>query len=174
MKTSCFRASFAAVAVVIITTLMFVVPKASAAEWTDDDRSYVAQNCSSIQISLKNLQVSDANTRAYLGNILEGTTTRYITRLNVRLIRNNISVPDLIRDQSDITAVKAAFSASYVKYARSLEDLIKINCRTNPQGFLSQLVVVRTNRAALHDVVEQTKSVVTTHIDNVEAFKESL
>jgi len=174
MEIRRFRTVFAVATVVIITTLFFAVPKAFATEWTDDERSYVAQNCSSILISLKNLQVSDANTRAYLGNILEGTTTRYITRLNVRLLRNNLSVPELISDQSDIAAVKSAFSTSYIKYARSLEDLIKINCRSNPLGFLNQLVIVRTNRAALREVVERAKTIIVDHTNNVEAFKETL
>jgi len=165
--------------VVVITTLVALsttlVAANALADGEEDDRvHYAVQNCASIKISLTQLQRSDSDMRAYLGNIFETTANNFIIPLNLRLVRNNINQPDLISEQSDYVAAKAQFSSAYIRYARSLEDLIKLNCRTNPDRFLTQLDKTRENRAAVREQVERLQDMIRSHTERVESLKGEL
>lgn len=116
---------------------------------TDAQRGAISQNCGSIRQTLEQLQKIDSRTRTYLGTTYETIANHFIVPLNLRLVKNNR--PTLASLQTEYTTAQAVFKTSYTTYMRELEQLIAMDCRTEPDQFYDQLVTVRTSRSVLRD-----------------------
>jgi len=107
--------------------------------------SSISSNCSTIKQSLGQLQKVDSKTRTYLGTAYETVASKFIIPLNLRLVHNNR--PTLSGIQSEFSAEQTKFRDSYTDYMREMENLIAIDCQTEPERFYDQLVIVRERRA---------------------------
>lgn len=110
-------------------------------------RSAISQNCPTIQQSLSQLQKVDSRTRTYLGTTYETIASKFIVPLNIRLVKNNL--PILPSIQSEFTDMQVQFRNSYTEYMREMENLLGIDCRTQPDEFYQHLETVRKKRAIL-------------------------
>lgn len=143
------------VAVLAAVTLAASSSAAPAMALSKVEASAIASNCSTIKQSLSQLQKIDSRTRTYLGTTYETISGRFITPLNLRLVRNNY--PTLSDIQSDFSAEQTQFRDSYTEYMREMEALVAINCQSEPEKFYDQLVVVRNRRAKVKRAVEKLK-----------------
>lgn len=137
-----------------------------ASALTEAQQGAISQNCATIKQSLKQLQKVDSRTRTYLGTTYETLVNKFITPLNLRLVKNNL--PTLSTIQANFTNEQNEFKENYTDYMRELESLIAIDCKSHPQDFYSKLESVRTKRTALRNSTvkmskladEQYKSVI--------------
>lgn len=130
----------------------FVLP---ASVLSKSESSAISNNCSTIKQSLSQLQKIDSKTRTYLGTAYETIANKFITPLNLRLVRNNR--PTLSEIQFDFSSEQAKFRDYYTDYMRGMENLININCQTEPDRFYDQLLVVRERRAKVKLATEELK-----------------
>lgn len=116
---------------------------------SEQQTSAISQNCPTIKQSLTQLQKVDSKTRTYLGTTYETLVNKFITPLNLRLVKNNR--PTLSSVQSKFTSEQTRFKDEYTTYMRELEELIAVDCQNNPQDFYKKLETVRKKRAELRE-----------------------
>ena len=143
-------------------------------ELSDAIRSKIVTNCSSLRQSLKLLQRADARARTYFGSIYETVSSKYITPLNIRLVKNNLSSVGLIELQTSLAEKKSTFSTDYISYSRSLEELIAIDCRLEPEDFYEKLIETRSKRKAVSKDMATLNSLVTSSVSLISNLKENL
>lgn len=121
-----------------------------ASALSEMQRGAIRQNCSTIQQNLGQLQKIDSRTRTYLGTTYETLANRFITPLNLRLVKNNR--PTLSGLQAEFSTEQANFRSAYTDYMRELESLITTDCRQDPDGFYDKLEITRARRADLRSI----------------------
>lgn len=131
---------------------------------SEAQKTAISDNCSSIKESLKTTQRVDARTRVYLGGKFETILTKFMTPLNVKLVEKNISNPGLIENQSSFAEARTLFSNDFIRYQQSLEELVGMDCRTEPEAFYNKLLVVRERRKLVGQDVAKLKKLI---LDNV-------
>lgn len=144
----------------------------SASALSQDETKAITSNCSTIKQSLGQLQKIDSRTRTYLGTTYEAIANRFITPLNLRLVRN--SLPTFSEIQSSFSMEQAKFRDSYTNYMREMETLITIDCQTEPERFYDQLVVVRERRKKVKLAVEELKKLTEKQYQSVTKLRKEL
>ena len=94
----------------------------------------------------------------YLGRYYETILSDFIVPLNLRLVENNISNTKLIDNQTNFVASRTSFNNDYVSYQQSLEELVNINCKTEPEKFYEKLLVTREKRKIVKKDVSKMRS----------------
>ena len=118
---------------------------------SENGANYIVDNCEQIKTKLRNVQHNDSRARVYIGGYYEKFISKYITPLNVRLTRNNITdapAPELMSNQAAFATAQTNFKDDFIDYQKALEDLINADCG-NSQDFYNQLVTVREKRQTM-------------------------
>ena len=149
-----------------------VVPAALAISETEE--KVISASCSSIKDILKTVQKNDAKARVYFGSYYETILTKFITPLNVRLIENNLSSAKLVENQNKFAEGKTIFSSDFIKYQQSLEELVLIDCKSEPARFYEKLVLVRDRRKIMEQDVLKMRSLLSEHVKLVNNLKGKL
>lgn len=134
--------------------------------------SAISQNCPTIKQSLVQLQKVDSKTRTYLGTTYETLVNKFITPLNLRLVKNNR--PTLSSIQSKFTDEQTHFKDEYTTYMRELEELIAIDCQNSPQDFYKKLETVRKKRAELRETTTKLSKYANEQYSAVKKLQEEL
>ena len=134
----------------------------------------ISNGCGSIRNSLKLLQRTDSRARTYFGAIYETSSSKYLTPLNLRLVKNNLSNVDLINLQTSLSSSRADFSAHFIDYSKSLEDLISIDCHLNPEEFYEKLLETREKRALVASDMEKIDTALISSVKTVKTLRDSL
>lgn len=143
-------------------------------ELTPEQSDAIMQNCGNIKQSLTKLQRSDSRTRTYLGSAYEAIAGKFITPLNLRLVKNGLPSTDLFQIQNSFTSTQAEFRNEYVEYMRELEALIAVDCVLHPQDFYDKLNVVRERRSKLQATTQQLSLLVDQQLEAVNHLKTEL
>lgn len=125
---------------------------------TAEQRTTIVDHCDTMKDSLKSLQRTDSRARVYLGRYYETILSDFIVPLNLRLVENNISNTKLIDNQTNFVASRTSFNNDYVSYQQSLEELVNINCKTEPEKFYEKLLVTREKRKIVKKDVSKMRS----------------
>ncbi len=141
---------------------------------TSKQSDTIIQNCSNIKQSLTQLQRVDSRTRTYLGSTYEAIAGRFITPLNLRMVKNGLPSVELFRIQNEFTAQQTDFRNRYIDYMRELESLIGIDCTHVPQEFYDKLEIVRTKREQLQQVTKEISNLADQQYQAVEDLRASL
>lgn len=153
MISSCFAISYSANAI------------------NQDQKDAIIQNCGNIKQSLIKLQHSDSRTRTYLGSAYEAVAGRFITPLNLRLVKNGLPSTELFKIQNDFTAAQTTFRDKYVEYMRELEGLIATDCAAHPEDFYQKLETTRQRRGELRQTAKKLSDLVDKQYQTVEELK---
>ena len=119
-------------------------------ELTNEQRDAIVDRCDTIKENLRYTQREDSRTRVYLGRYYETILTKFMTPLNVRLVENNIPNAKLVETQSNFAARRSAFVNDFVSYSQALEELVQVDCKSEPERFYEKLVTTRAKRAAVN------------------------
>lgn len=144
----------------------------SSSALSDAERDSIMQNCPAIRQSLSRLQKADSKVRTYLGTSYETIATKFITPLNLRLVKNNRATLSDI--QADFTSQQSHFRDAYTTYMRDLESLIAVDCQSHPDEFYDRLIEVRKKRATLHDSAIKMSRLAHAQYDAVLKLRNSL
>ena len=154
------------------------VPASSAfaaeSKLTKEQSAKLSESCGSIRQNLKNLQRTDSRTRTFFGAIYETVSTKYLKPLNLRLVNNDLANSDLLNLQTSIATARSDFSDDFIAYSKSLESLIAIDCRLEPDNFYEKLLETREKRTAVATDVKTLNNLLTDIAKTVEKLKESL
>lgn len=134
----------------------------------------IVQDCDNIKQSLIKLQHSDSRTRTYLGSAYEAISGRFITPLNLRLVKNGLPSTELFKIQNDFIAAQNSFRNLYVEYMRELEMLIGTDCVARPKDFYDKLEILRTKREDLRNSTKTLANLAEQQYATVTSLKESL
>lgn len=162
---------FIAVIVALLGSVLIVLPVLALDE---AQKTAVVQNCSNIKQSLTKLQHADSRTRTYLGSAYEAVSGRFITPLNLRLVKNNLPSTELLKIQSEFSSAQSAFRDRYVEYMRELEGLIATDCSAHPEEFYQKLESARTKRDNLRKTTKTIAELVDRQYAAVESLKGDL
>ncbi len=133
----------------------------------------ISQHCGTITQSLSTLRRADSQTRIYLGSYYESLLKKFIIPLNIRLTKTN---PDtyLMDLQNRFTDTRNNFSQQFIKYSQKLDELIAVDCRTNPASFYRSLGHVRAERQKLAEITAIMSGIIDEHIIAVQNLGASL
>ncbi len=158
----------------LLACLLCIALSLPVSALSDVQRGAISQNCATIKQSLQQLQRVDSRTRTYLGASYESISNRFITPLNLRLVKNNRTEAKLFSIQSDFAAAQARFRETYTIYMRELEGLIVTDCQSDPQSFYSHLEVTRTRRSELQSAALRLKELAYSQYQAVLDLRSSL
>ena len=147
---------------------------ANVREVERSDFSDVSKNCDSVKEILRNVQREDSRMRVYLGSYYEKVITKYVTRLNLRLVENNLSQSGLIESQSKMVEARANFIQDFINYQKELEELVAMDCKAEPEKFYKELLFVREQRAKVAADTAKLKKLITEHRDGVQKLREKI
>lgn len=153
----------------VLATCYCVAP---ASALSKEEIDAVSSNCSTIKQTLTQLQKVDSRTRTYLGTTYETIVNKFITPLNLRLVRNNR--PTLSDIQSDFSNEQLKFRENYTNYMREMESLVAMDCQAEPERFYEQLVKVRERRAKVRISVESLKKLTEKQYQSVVKLRQEL
>lgn len=134
----------------------------------------IRDNCESIRDDLKNVQKSDARARVYLGGRFESILNEYVVPLNMRLVENNLSTTGLIESQNTIASGKLKFANEYVEYQQRLEELVAMDCKSNPGEFYDKLTSMRRKRKRVEQDVQELRTAIGEYAKRVTKLKGDL
>ena len=154
---------FLMVIVVFVVSLM-AVPVGAI---TKEQESAISTNCDEIREQLRAVQKNDARARVYLGGRYETILSKFIVPLNVRLVENNLSNADLVENQNDFAETKAIFNNDYINYQQGLEELVLMDCKSEPAAFYEKLEKVRQKRKIVEQDVLKMRTLVSQHTQMV-------
>ena len=141
---------------------------------SETQENAIKDHCDSIRESLKDVQKADARARVSLGAFYEEILTNFITPLNVRLVENSLSTPELVENQNKIANIRTLFTSDYVSYQQELEELTLMNCREEPENFYDKLVKVRQKRKIVEQDTLQMRTLISDHVKLANQIKGKL
>ena len=131
----------------------------------------LARHCDEVRERLKSVQKNDAKTRVFLGSKYETILNKYIVPLNVRLVENSLSTDGLIDLQNSFAAARAVFSNDYINYQQSLESLVGIDCKVEPDKFYNELSIVKKRRMTMEQDVLKIRNMLTQYVKLITELK---
>lgn len=153
---------------------VFVVFTPSAMAITKEQETAIVSKCSTIKDDLRKVQKDDARTRVYLGGYYETILTKFITPLNVRLVENNLSSAGLVENQNDFAEARTIFMNDFIAYQQGLEELVGMDCKTEPGKFYDKLTVVQQKRKVMVQDVLKLRNLISEHVKLVTNLKRKL
>lgn len=139
-----------------------------------EQENTISGGCDSIKQTLKIVQSEDSRTRVYLGGYYEKILSKYITPLNLRLVKNNLADAGLAANQASFVTERNNFAADFINYQKSLEELIAMDCKKEPAKFYENLEVVRGKRDVMVKDVAKMKELILENVNAVQILKEKL
>ena len=134
----------------------------------------VSENCDSIKTNLRGIQKSDARARVYMGAYYEKILTKYMTALNVKLVENNTPDTSLIESQNKYASAKTSFTEDYIAYQKKLEDLISVDCKSEPKKFYEELMSVRKKQSVIVKDAAKMSNLLAEHKELVKKLEAKL
>lgn len=141
---------------------------------SETQKATIKERCDTIKENLKSVQHQDSRTRVYLGRYYETILSKYITPLNVRLVENNLFDKNLMDNQDSFSKTRDSFIIDYIEYQKGLEDLVAMDCKSEPESFYEKLIKIREKRKIVATDVVNLKKFATSQIDLVKKLKEKL
>ncbi len=143
----------------------------AAQELSNNQTAAISSNCSRIKEVLKTVQTSDSRARVYLGSYYEKILNKYIIPLNLRLVKNNQSTPELVNAQTAFANYFTNFRDDYTDYQRTLENLGNYDCANHPNEFYDLLVETREKRSIMVSDVSKLRQGAVEYINLVKGLK---
>lgn len=169
-----FKIKKAAKILLGFVTLGSLLSALPASALTEDQKSAISANCSTIKQQLKQVQKVDSRTRSYLGTSYEKVISNFVTPLNLRLVKNNRANTSLSDIQTKLVNERKKFSETFVSYSQDLEELINVDCENEPDNFYTKLNSVREKRKNVQSVAGNIRQLIKTHISTVREMEKSL
>lgn len=147
---------------------------APASAMSSEKSGAISQHCGSIKQSLKALQKTDARSRSYLGSVYETIITKFITPMNMRLVESGRLNSNLTDLQSTIVDVRKNFVSAYTSYSQEFEELLLMDCQSNPNAFYEQLNDTRQKRAEVSSITTNLRNLFSEYLTGVRKVRNSL
>ena len=157
--------------ILLVFLQVFVVFPPDTMAITKEQETAIVSKCGAIKDDLKKVQKEDARTRVYLGGYYETILTKFITPLNVRLVENNLSSAGLVENQNNFADARTLFISDFIVYQQGLEELVGLDCKTEPEKFYDKLKVVQQKRKTMVQDVLKMRNLISEHVKLVTNLK---
>ena len=140
------------IALLMLIISAFMTGSVSAISETKEKA--IIMKCDVIRDNLKEIQRSDSRARTYLGGYYETILSGFMMPLNGWIEESGRTFSRttvLLDNQDDFYQTRRDFQTDYIEYQRGLEELVLIDCETEPEKFYEKLVSVRTKRKKVVD-----------------------
>ncbi len=141
---------------------------------SEEQKTAIVSRCDTIKEDLKIVQHSDSRARVYLGRYYETILNKFITPLNVRLVENNLFNSDLMNNQNVFTDKRAEFMEDFISYQKTLDELVAVDCKNEPEKFYETLMSARKKRKTVAEDVKKLNSLANKQIGLVKILKGKL
>ena len=138
---------------------------------SETQSNLLKEHCDEVSERLKDVQKNDAKTRVFLGSRYETILNKYMVPLNVRLVENNLSAGGLIDLQNSFAETKSVFNSDYINYQQSLENLVAIDCKSEPDRFYNELSITRKRRMIMEQDVLKMRGFLTRYVQLITELK---
>ena len=166
------------VALAIVSSASFFSLKTTAATELDDEKlTAISTSCSIIKDNIKTIQHEDSKNRDHLGGYYNYILSNFIKPLNIVLVNNNMStsvITTFSENQNNYVSAFELFDNDYRKNQKDLEELLSIDCTTEPIKFYNKLVVARKSRAKVADDITTINNLIEKQRTSVSNLKETL
>lgn len=152
-------------------TFMLICQGGPVSAISETQKLAIIDNCEAIRENLKNVQKLDSRMRVFFGQHFEAILSKFIIPLNLRLVENSLSNTNLIENQNEFASKKTAFAADFISYQQELENLMMLDCKSNPEKFYEKIEVVREKREIVFNDVARMKKLITKNMQLVEKMK---
>lgn len=134
----------------------------------------IAYSCSSIKLSLKKLQQSDALARVSLGRNYEEILNKLMTGMNGRLVANHKYTGNLPTITARFNENFEYFKKNYIAYDQQVSHLLSIDCSKKPEEFYSALEDARQKRDEVRFNYEFINNLISSYMTELESVKEEI
>ncbi len=143
------------IAALILTATLAVAPFAMAANnssgLSDKQIENIRQNCVQAQVSLQQIQYSDAAARVNRGQAYETLLNKLMAPFNSRVALNRLDkATDLTSATTDLENAVNTFKNDYNTYSDALANTLTIKCQNKPEDFYAALQEARDGRQQVH------------------------
>ncbi len=115
----------------------------------------IRQNCVQAQVSLQQIQYSDAAGRVNRGQAYETLLNKLMAPFNSRVALNRLDIAtDLTSSTTDLENAVNVFKSDYNTYSDALANTLTVKCQSNPQDFYSALQEARIDRQQVHKDIQ--------------------
>ena len=158
----------------LVVLVLICQPVMSAVAISDEQKATIVKYCDDIKSELRLVQREDAKSRVHLGAYYDQIMSNYVTPLNVKLVENSLSNAGFIDNQNDLAKTKSVFANDFTKYQQMLEELVAMDCKSDPEKFYDELVDVRQRRKTMEQDVLKMRRLISEHIGLVENVRSKL
>ena len=137
-------------------TLMLICPVLPVGAISDTQKEAISEHCAAMKDDLRSVQRADARARVFFGGHYETILAKFV------------------ENQNNLGKAKVAFSDDFIKYQQALEELITIDCKTEPEGFYEKLMVARRRRKVVEQDAATMRGIVSEHVELVNNLKGKL
>ena len=92
----------------------------------------------------------------------------------MKLVEKNLSTADFVENQNSFVETKTVFSNDYISYQQQLEELVAMDCKSEPEAFYEKLVKVRQKRKTMEQDTMLMRSLISRHVRLVTTLKEKI
>lgn len=158
-----------------LASLFALQPAMVAAQTPPADQlEHIVSRCSSVQISLQQLQKRDAVARINRGRAYDQQINQ-ISAMNSRLAFNKVSIPELVPLTGELQQRIDRFrSVTDKEYLERLITLARFDCKAKPAEFYQQLVVVREDRNKVAAEIAKIEELITQYRDVLAVYQAQL
>lgn len=162
--------------ILMVFCQVLLMPFATFQAWAIDKKQEeaITSHCDKIKEKLKNVQREDAKVRVHLGGQYDAILSRFILPLNVKLVEKNLSNAEFVENQNSFVDTKSIFANDYISYQQQLEELVAMDCETEPGTFYEKLVKVRQKRKTMEQDTMLMRNLVSKNINLVKNLKEKI
>lgn len=169
MKKKCLSSYF--IILMVFCQVLAVVPAGALDKKQEES---IKNHCDTIIEDLKKVQRDDAKVRVHLGGEYDAILNRFILPLNVKLVEKNLSTADFVENQNSFVETKTTFSNDYISYQQQLEELVAMDCKTEPEAFYEKLEKVRQKRKTMEQDTMLLRNLISKNIRLVGSLKEKV
>lgn len=144
---------------------------------TTDEQELVKQNCVLVQGLLQQrMQPSDAANRVKRGQVYEALLSKYMTPLNARVASNGLSseAAKLTEITGHYQQALNGFKNKYDTYADTIDEAIRMRCKSKPQEFYDKIQEARQQRGEITGSITALDQLIEEYRIAVNQMKRSL
>lgn len=158
----------------IVALLVMLVPDGVAmAQSSSDYLDLVKTRCDATKQLVDQQRRSDLVARINKGRAYQIIIDQQ-SAFSLRLRNNKVSADTFDHEQAALQEGVNSFRTAYDRYDDSMASLLNIDCKSKPQDFAQQLVVARSLRQIIGNVVADTDTELARYRQDVTNFKQEI
>lgn len=130
-------------------------------------------DCLDVKMRLSAVYQQDGLLRVNAGAAYDSITERLVARLNSKVASESLDGAELIAFAADIREGHEDFIASYMRYERAMNQLLKTDCQSRQHQYYQDLTAVRGLRAEVYISMNQTNQSIDSYFTAFEEFKQN-